>query len=400
MPYALGSLLHVLIIPSAYPDSALDISGTFFREQAVALAKAGVTVGVIYPSLRSLRMFRTVFGAKYGLELVNDQGVITLRYHGFAWIPGLNRLSHWYWLRRGRQLAKHYFIRFGQPDVMHVHCLLRAGSLAKEILNSYGIPYVVTEHSSAYKLGLLSPFSLHEARTIARFASHRIAVSRSLRGVLLDVLGDEQTGDWEVVPNIVSGNFLLPSLPSKRQTGVFCFLTLARLTENKGIANLIHAFSEGFRNQADAKLLIAGDGPERHRLEELSITLGVSDKIEFLGHITRDHVVTIMEMADVFVLPSSYETFGVVLIEALALGKPVISTRCGGPEDIVECGNGLLVDVDSVYDLKIAMTRVNETIGDYEQSEIREKCIARFGEAFVVEQLKKLYVTASKKHIN
>ena len=159
----------------------------------------------------------------------------------------------------------------------------------------------------------------------------------------------------------------------------------------KGHDHLLRAFATHFRGDPGVRLRIGGDGPERWRLEALAAELGLEKQIDFLGWLGRDQVVREMQHANVFVLPSRYETFGVVLIEALACGKPVIATRCGGPERIVHDGNGILVSPESHTELADAMQRLRVTTSEFDSKAIRADCLTRFGEQRVIGQLGELY---------
>jgi glycosyltransferase involved in cell wall biosynthesis len=86
-----------------------------------------------------------------------------------------------------------------------------------------------------------------------------------------------------------------------------------------------------------------------------------------------------------------FETFGVVLIEALVCGKPIIATACGGPEDIVTPNNGILVEKNSVDALGTAMKKMYNTIDQYNPLELRAHCISKFGEKVVISSLVEIY---------
>ena len=98
-----------------------------------------------------------------------------------------------------------------------------------------------------------------------------------------------------------------------------------------------------------------------------------------------------MADSDAFVLSSQYETFGVVVIEALALGLPVIATRCGGPESIVRDEDGLLIPIEDISSLAIAMKTIYDNRLKYNAEEIRTACSDRYSEKSVAEQLKTGY---------
>ena len=119
--------------------------------------------------------------------------------------------------------------------------------------------------------------------------------------------------------------------------------------------------------------------------------LGVADQVLFLGLLTRDKVKDEMFHANCFVLSSNYETFGVVLIEALSCGIPVISTDCGGPIDIVSNFNGLLIDVGNVEQLSNAMKYMFINKSMYDPTYIRAEVLKKFGAETFVEQVSKIY---------
>ncbi|MBK6756608.1 MAG: glycosyltransferase [Moraxellaceae bacterium] len=131
--------------------------------------------------------------------------------------------------------------------------------------------------------------------------------------------------------------------------------------------------------------------PEQERLRQLSSQLGVSKQVVFLGARKRQEVLETVAAANAFVLSSRYETFGVVIVEALALGKPVVATRCGGPESIISNEDGILVDVDDIDALADAMLDVYTNYSNYHPEGIRQRCLERFGEEAVTTQLKMVY---------
>ncbi|MFP4307061.1 MAG: glycosyltransferase [Desulfococcaceae bacterium] len=383
--------MHVLLLPSWYPASPTDIAGSFFREQAIALAKSGHRVGVIHPKLRSLRQFKKFFAGEFGTEFENDGGVATLRGCGMAWLPRMPGANRWFWLRKGRQLFQKYVEQCGLPNVIHVHSMLNAGLLSLEIKHHFGIPYVVTEHLSAFARGLVPARQIQLAKNIAHGAHRRFAVSLSFSKFLSKKLGGE-AGEWEVMPNIVEQRFLDRPLPGPgRIEDGFRFITIALLNENKRVHHLLQAFAQAFGDDRRVVLDIGGDGTERPKLEALARDLGIQNRVRFLGTLSRDQVADAMVSANAFVLGSKYETFGVVVIEALALGKPVIATRCGGPERIVREQDGLLVPTDNVDALADAMRHMRNNASQYVPENLREGCRQRFSEEAVVKRLTQVY---------
>lgn len=381
--------MHILILPSWYPKYPGDIGGSFFREQAISLKKHGCKVGVVTVQLRSLRQYKSVFSGSYKVEFEDDHGVPTYRQHGVSWFPRLRKLQAKIWARYGYKLVERYMAEHGRPNIIHVHSMLNGGIVARHISQRYGIPYVVTEHSTAFARKILSPYQLQVATEIASHAQQCFAVSSPFADLLNKSLEDSR-GRWEVIPNIVHDAFLAKPL-SPRIGNSFVFIDVCLLTFKKRVDLLIQAFAKGFKGNKAVQLHIGGDGAERQVLERLVKDLGVNDQVRFLGMLSREQVVREVAAADAFVLSSQHETFGVVLIEALALGKPVIATRCGGPEDIVTGRDGLLVAVDDVNALADAMQKLYANRAGYHAESLRQSCRERFGEEAVAQRLLGVY---------
>jgi glycosyltransferase involved in cell wall biosynthesis len=141
--------------------------------------------------------------------------------------------------------------------------------------------------------------------------------------------------------------------------GEYTLLSVARIDANeqyKGVDQVIRALPQVTAQVGDVRYVIAGDGTDRPRLENLAQSLGVSDKVQFLGHVVPDALKQLYAECDVFVMPSEKEGFGIVFLEAMSCGKPVIGGRHGGtPEIIVEGETGLLVDHHNLPELAEAI---------------------------------------------
>lgn len=375
--------MHVLIIPSWYPESQDDIRGSFFREQALALFKHGCRVGVVYPQHRSLRQWRTGLSGKYGVEFDCDQGMPTYRFHGLNWFPRLPSLAASIWVRHGLKAFDCYIKDHGKPDIIHAHSILNAGVLAKKIKESYGIPFVVTEHSTAYARGLIPSARLRLAKEVTLSASKLFAVSHEFCRLLTAKFGRET--EWNFLPNIVNQMFLSATRSPKE--GLFRFVNVALADKKKQQSNIVAAFAMEFKDNSDVRLTIVGDGPELESLRKLVKDLGLENRIRMPGMFTRTQVLDEIASSNAFVLSSQYETFGVVIVEALAVGLPVIATRCGGPESIVQAEDGVLVPVGDVHALASAMRHVFDHQGKFDADEIRERCRVRYSEESVALKL-------------
>jgi glycosyltransferase involved in cell wall biosynthesis len=138
-----------------------------------------------------------------------------------------------------------------------------------------------------------------------------------------------------------------------------------------------------------ARLVIVGEGPDEPALRTLAHECGVAERVEFTGALSPAGVRERMWQANAFVLASAFETFGVVLVEALATGIPIISTRSGGAEDIVEPDCGVLVDQDDDAGLGDAMVAVAS--GSFSEQRLRDRARDRFSFEKVTEDLLAVY---------
>lgn len=379
--------LHILIIPSWYPIYEGDIGGSFFREQAHALKKVGHKVGVIYPQVRSIKDVKGIYSKPYGQVYIDDEGIPTYRFHHLG-VPKLHKVQYKIWIRFGLQLFKKYVAEFGVPDIIHVHSLKPAGLLALEIKSRYGTPFIVTEHSSAFARGLIPKSYINYFKQVVNSSSYNIAVSHQFCTLLNHIFNVD---NWSYIPNIVNSNFTNFKSTASHSEKEFNYLSVCFLTKIKAIDNLIHAFSLIHKKTPNAILNIGGDGEERDNLEKLVKDLNLENKVVFLGSLSRERVKLEMAKSSVFVLPSRYETFGVVLIEALALGKPVIATRCGGPESIIDDTVGTLVAVDDIKQLSEAMLDSYINYDEYNPDDIKKYCVNNFSEEAVTSKLTEIY---------
>ena len=133
----------------------------------------------------------------------------------------------------------------------------------------------------------------------------------------------------------------------------FVLLFVGRLSPEKNLALLIRAFASFTRRFPFAELWLAGAGPQRQALEELAARVGVTERVSFLGHMPNADLANCYRAADAFVLPSLFETQGMVCVEAMQFGKPlVVSDGIVSCRELVdEGGNGFLFDHTSEDDL-------------------------------------------------
>ena len=384
--------MHILIIPSEhFVTQRYPLGGIFQLHQANALHAAGYQVGVLALGVITPRyLFRT-----YSYPDVDYAGGYpvfrhyTRRFFPQRWVRPNKSIR--FYQKYGQELYSAYKKQFGKPDVVHVHNIQFAGFVAQKIKQLDNVPYIITEHNGNFRTNSVSSEWVSPLRDVVGAGSAMTAVSRALATSIeahLGIIG------IDVLPNLVDSAFVDSVLVPRRITPLdFIFLNIASLDANKNQGAIIEAFATHFKGKS-FKLRIAGDGPLKRYLQGEAERMGVSEQVVFLGYLDRQAVMKEMQSADCFVLASQQETFGVVLIESLACGTPIIATRCGGPDEIVHEQNGLLVPPSDAGALGAAMVTMSNSKGLYLPEVLRDDCRKRFGAGSFVGRLGYFYANA------
>ena len=363
----------ILFIPSWYPSETDPISGVFIKEQAHALATQN-DVAVLIPGLSS---WRETLQQKQ-LSTVDRSGPVHV-YREFArpLIPhGPERVDYQTFARAAHNGFKKVLDEFGKPDVIHSHVVLPAGYSALKLAERYSIPIVHTEHSSPFSMHLDTEVKRELVKKTLTGVNQVVAISPALADQIRKFVPDL---DMKIIGELVSTEFFVPTT-NGASAHPLRFFVVARLAEQKGLSYLLRAVELLKKTETRPfELILGGDGPDRADLERLAAELGIKEQCKFLGSLDRAGVKEWMNRSDVFVLSSLHETFGVVVGEAMACGKPVISTRCGGPEFVVTDETGVLVDVASAESLARAMAEFMRGRVSFDAANIRRSVVERFG---------------------
>jgi len=372
--------MKIFVIGHGCLPSSAPLRGIFSFDQAQALHKAGHNVIYISLDLRSIRRWR-----KWGKTHFFKEGIEVYEQS----IP-LGRMPAKFFVTIGQlgllSLYKEIARKHGEPDVIHAHFtdIAAISTILKKI---YNLPLIITEHSSGLIYDTISNDTLFLMKKAYFNSDAIISVSSPLKRRIKHHLGSSSI----VIPNIVDVNRFNYS-PIKH--GRFTFISVGNLIHRKGFDLLIYAF-EAFKN-CNVDLYIIGDGKERYNLSLLIKRLELENQIFLLGYKSRSEVAELMNKSDVFILASRGETFGVVYIEAMLAGLPVIATDCGGPSDFISEENGILVPVNDIKSLKQAMNQMFTGRNNYDSAVIRKMCIENFAPHVIASQLESVYMSVKK----
>ena len=294
-------------------------------------------------------------------------------------------------------------------DIIHIHDWLtaEAGVSSKHFLNK---SLVSTVHSTEVgrSQGLHNPdsFLIDGIEWWMTYEAKRVIVcSNSVKWELeshFNLPHDKVT----VIPNgveISNFNLNINREEVKRRYGIKpderIVLFIGRLVPQKGVDTLIKAVPLIIQRHRDAKILIAGDGWSRTYLEELAKSMGLGDHVRFLGFISDWELADLMVAADVLVVPSVYEPFGIVALEGMAAGTPVVATNIGGLSEIIEHDKtGVLVYPRNPESIAWGVNRVlsDHKYADWLVRNARRKVLEAYSWEEIAKRTVEVYESASK----
>lgn len=380
--------MHIVVVPSWYSNEKNIVLGSFFKEQALALKEEGLDITICYNEIFPIYRYdkyKYIFKEKIYREF--EDGLDTFRYRDFNYLLHSHKRFSLF-SKRIELLIKRVLESKGKIDLIHFHSCFWAGVCAPYVKNVFNIPYIITEHTSMYNSKKIKPSYMKYIYEAYRNADKLISVSNSLKSEMLKVLDR----DIEVIHNFIDGNvFKNINIDNKISKGKFVFFSLAFLVDGKGFDELIRACEYLVDKKYDFILEIGGDGYLRKHLEKYVYSKRLEKFVKFLGLLNREEVLLKMNECDVFILPSCYETFGVVYIEALACGKPVIAVKNGGAEEIVKDEVGILINNCNYIQIAYAMEKIMNDIQNYRSTYIREYFLNKFEKSIIIAKLKDVY---------
>lgn len=369
--------LRILIVPSWYPSAGAPTAGVFIGEQVGALSpRCDVAVLHVDPG-----------SSARDSVITYEDGVTTLR----TSIRATNLWTRFFaYPRAGMAAFELLRETWGMPDIVHVQALWPAGMIARAIKRRYGIPYVVTEHSEEYlaqserRLVRTPGMLALVLRPLARGAVRTIAVSRFLGNRLVEL---SLARDPIIIPNVVAVSVPTPVSPDSPRV----IAHVSVMGPAKNLPMLLRAIDRLRNRRSDFVLRLAGEGERRAEAEALASSLDLGGFVEFVGPRTADEVRVLFAQAAFTVISSTHETFSVVAAESLMCGRPVLSTRCGGPEEFITPEVGRLVQNDSVEALADGLDWMLDHYSDFDPQVLHEYARGRFAPDVVAEQILAVY---------
>lgn len=388
--------MNIVIIPAFFQTKNRPTLGSFFLDQAKALKRAGHQVSILYCDTYSVKCVKEWLF--YEEELMTQiEGIQIYREKCFC--PMKHGIEgHKEAFARGIENLWNKYMKNQSVDIIHAHCCVWAGYAAMKLSAKMKIPYIVTEHATLFQLHRdeISSANSLVIREVFQKATKVICVSRAFGRLLEDYISSV-----EIIGNVVDCE-QFKRIEKKNEACRFltvCYMEEEAQLYKKGIDILMKAWAKIVAKYPEAKLVIGGGGKAVEKVVEWTKEYQVTENVEFLGALNREQVIEQMQSCNCFVLPSRYETFGVVYIEAFACGKPVIAVANGGPDDFVHDFNGILIQPEQEEELVVALEKmINETAqkdSKYKPEKIAAYVEQKFSYKAIAEQLEKVYKEVS-----
>ena len=354
--------MKVLVISHMYPSRFNEIGGIFVHEQVKALVAKGIKVQVVSP------VPWTPFPINYLSSKWKKYSAVPEKtvYEGInIWYPRYVTFPRaWFFASSGQRMylgIKDVVLKIYQKfqfDLIHAHVALPDGYAGIKIAQKYKKPLIVTIHGQDLQQTIFkSEKCKRNIEKVINFSEKTIVVSKKLKRIGEKCL-QVNNNEIIVVSNGINKNDIHTKTNKYFQEykGKNIILSVSHLIKTKGIDLNLKAISKLKRKYPNIIYLIIGEGKEKKNLEDLVNNLNLQDIVKFIGEVFHHKVMKYMAACDIFSLPSWSESFGVVYLEAMAHGKPVIGCKGEGIEDFVENGKmGLLVKSKDVGGLTEAM---------------------------------------------
>ncbi len=379
------SYYKILFIPKWYPNRTNKFSGIFIEKHAKALAKE-CRVAVLYVGADGN------LKTKYDLDVQNENNITTVRvyYQNNDVSTSLvgKAIKFYRYLYAAYLGLKCIKAEFGKPNLVHVNVLTRPGIIALLLYKLNGIPYIISEHWSGYLPAdgsYKGSVKKMITRVIVKNAKAITAVSQKLAE---SMKSHQLRGAYTIIPNCVEQE----QLPARSTTEFTNAVMVSNLFDKeKNLSAVLHAVDSLKTVYPNFKLNIIGGGEDETKLKQLTVDLALTNHITFKGILPQDAVYKELSSASFLICNSNYETFSVVIAEALACGTPVLATRCGGPEEYVTEQFGKLIPLHNPEELKNGIVFMMQNHASFSREKMMQFAQASFNPIAITQQFISIY---------
>lgn len=365
----------ILLLTKWYPNRYDPQFGVFIRKQVHAISRQsdilvfyGQSDDQVMSGKTETVIHREAGITEYCVYYSKDTSVFSVLVNAVRYYQA--------WKKTWDEIRKEH----GIPDIVHAYILLRPVLLAWWMSKRYRIPYVVSEQWSGYTNGRFQQLPWLIRRLSVYFTNHaaaRTVVSRFLRDRMVSA-GFQPP--LEIIPNIIDQTAADAMPEIKRFKAVKKILVVADLVDEiKNISGILKAYQPVHNEFPDSELRIIGAGKDETLLKHLAAELGLlNSSVFFDGLKSNAEVYDYLKQCDFLVVNSRFETFSLICAEAMSCGKPVIATRCGGPEELITLQTGTLIPIDDPIQLSAAISNMILHPENFDPEVIRKYAFEKF----------------------
>jgi glycosyltransferase involved in cell wall biosynthesis len=314
--------MRILCLPAWYPTKITPFNGDFLQRHIKAIS--------LFNGVQVIHVLRDSEGAitkNVKIEEISSENVSEkiIYYYSPQFSPGImdRFFSGWKYIKLYKQAIRDYMQQYGEPDLVHVHIAPKVGMIARWVKKKWNIPYVVSEQWGGYLPESENKFS----RQPFYFKAHwrKVMKNAAALSVVSFYLGQSiqrilRGTKFIVIPNVVDTTIFNPVVFEKKDITRFIHISL--LNYQKNVEDILKALAILKEETPNFCLTIVG--PQKDNLKRLVNELQIESEVEFHHEIPQSELAKLVQKSDALILYSRYETFGCVIIEALACGKPVI----------------------------------------------------------------------------
>jgi len=383
---------NILFLSSWYPNKTTPQAGNFIQKHAQAVA--------LYCNVIVLHVVSRVQSEEFVIETHENSDIteIIIYYKKTSFKTPiisskikLNSLLKAY--RRGLKMVKSYFDNI---DLVHVNVSFPAGIFALELLQKLKIPFIISEHWTAFLPSDPIKFNLIEKHFIKKITQKATCICPVSESLKKEMINFGIKNKFKIIPNVVDTSIFKPNINKKNKL-ITNFLHISNLNDvQKNISGMLNAIKMLSEVRNDFKVTIVGDGDvEKFILKAKKIRIP-ENIIVFENTKSSKEIAKLMNESDVLLMFSNYETFSVVIAEAWASGLPVISSKCGGLTENINKENGILVAPKNEKQLFLGLNNMIDNLSNYNLKEIAEKSKEKYSYQNVGKKYFQLYNTILK----
>jgi len=386
---------NITIISHSFPSEEMPVNGVFVKDQADWLSMY-YKINIIAPRPKTtalLSKVRKKWGQIHRIppeSYYNNYKVLRPQYLTFP--------KKFFYKLAGVNFTHSVMNNIAETDIVHVHFAYPGATTIPVLKKRYPQSYfVLTIHGNDWYLNIKNK-NIEKKIYEALSMTNKIVVVGDKLKLDISKAYPEFSSKIEVINNGVDFSKLKKGFSGeiiKKNDNILNILMVGAYAEGKGLHVLLKALS--IAKIPFYKLYVIGNiisDKYYHKMQKLSVELGINENVSFLTAQSRSVLCQYYEQCDFFVLPSLSEGFGISIVEAMSFGKPVLSTKSGGPQGIVNESNGRLVEPNDSMSLAKGIEQMAKIYSDFDNQKITDDIKQKYNYSNVGKKLIKIYETS------